>query len=94
MTFATTATMAPNPATIPNADVFSESGTMVWILSPSPTIAGPNSATKNTNWAINSAEMNRGPTCLSGRVVSICVCPPDGSLSPMSLAVCWVFLLL
>ncbi len=61
-TFPITAKSAPNPATIPSAEVFWSSGTICWTLIPIPMIAGPSRATKNTNWANTIPDTNFSPT--------------------------------
>ncbi len=65
-TLPTVANSAPNPATMPSAEVFWSSGTICWIFTPIPMIAGPSSATKKTNWAKTMPEMNFGPTGFVG----------------------------
>src|SRR4051794_35721328 len=78
-----TANSAPNPATVASAGAFSGPGTMDWTFTPIPMIAGPSSATKNTNWAITRAQTNFGPTSLVGSLNQWCSC---GSTTSRAIA--------
>src|SRR3954447_5119261 len=69
-----TANSAPNPATVASAGAFSASGTIDWTFTPIPMIAGPSSATKNTNCATTNAVTNLGPTSFVGSLNQWCSC--------------------